>query len=123
MEKRYVAIWFPNLATDWFELRDPALKNNAFVLSAPSHGRMMITAANPHAQKLLIRAGMVLADAKAICPSLQYLDDKPALSGQLLQRIANWCIRFTPIVSLDPLGGLLLDATGCCHLWGSEDAY
>ncbi|OQP38898.1 nucleotidyltransferase [Niastella yeongjuensis] len=123
MEKRYVAIWFPYLATDWFERQHPALKNNAFVLSAPSHGRMMITAANSDAQKLLIREGMVLADARAICPTLQYFDDKPDLTGQLLQRIAEWCIRFTPIVAIDPPGGLILDASGCSHLWGSEEEY
>ncbi|MBO9204224.1 MULTISPECIES: Y-family DNA polymerase [Niastella] len=123
MEKRYVAIWFPHLATDWFEQQRPDLKNNAFVLSAATHGRMVITAANPLAQQLLIREGMALADARAICPSLQYFDDKPGLASQLWQRIAAWCIRFTPTVALDPLGGILLDATGCSHLWGSEEAY
>jgi protein ImuB len=123
MEKRYAAIWFTNLATDWFELRKPELKNVPFVLSAPSHGRMIITAANRLAQQLLINPGMVLADARAICPDLQNFDDKPELTGQLLQRIAEWCIRFTPIVALDPFGGIILDATGCAHLWGSEEAY
>jgi protein ImuB len=123
MEKRYVAIWFPHLATDWFELQKPELKNRAFVLSAPSKGRMVITAANPIAQKLLIREGMVLADARAICPALEYFDEKPGLAQQLLHRIAEWCIRFTPTVAIDPPGGLLLDATGCAHLWGSEESY
>jgi protein ImuB len=123
MEKRYVAIWFPNLATDWFELRKPDLKNVPFVLSAPSHGRMIITAANPLAQQLLINPGMVLADARAICPDLQNIDEKPGLTTQLLQRIAEWCIRFTPIVALDPLGNIILNATGCAHLWGYEEAY
>lgn len=123
MAKRYVAIWFPDLATEWFELRQPELKNNPFVLCAPSHGRMIITAANAKAQELLIRQGMVLADARAICPSLQYFDEKPGLTNQLHQRIAEWCIRFTPTVAIDPLGGILLDATGCAHLWGSEQTY
>ena len=49
--KRFVSIWFPNLATDWFELRKPELKKIAFVLVQPSHGRMIITAANSLAQK------------------------------------------------------------------------
>jgi protein ImuB len=66
---------------------------------------------------------MALADARAICPTLQSFEDKPELTGQLLQRIAEWCIRFTPSVAIDPLGGLILDATGCAHLWGSEETY
>ena len=121
--KRFVSIWFPCLATDWFELRKPELKKMAFVLVTPSHGRMLITAANALARKNGIHKGMVLADAKAVFPSLQYFDDKPHLEMQLWQRIAEWCIRFTPAAAVDPLGGIILDASGCAHLWGSDEAY
>ena len=121
--KRFVSIWFPSLATDWFELRRPELKKIAFVLVQPSHGRMIITAANYLAKKKGIKQGTVLADARAIFPSLQYFDDKPNLVPQLLQRITEWCIRFTPCASVDPPGGIILDATGCSHLWGGDEAY
>jgi protein ImuB len=121
--KRFVSIWFPNLATDWFELRKPELKKIAFVLAQPSHGKMIITTANALAQKKGIKQGMALANARAIFPSLQNFDDKPNLVPQLLQRIAEWCIRFTPCASVDPLGGIILDASGCSHLWGGDEAY
>lgn len=121
--QRFVSIWFPSLATDWFELRKPELKKIAFVLLAPSHGRMIITASNTPAQKKGIKKGMVLADAKALFPPLQHFDDKPNLERQLLERIAEWCIRFTPIASVDPPGGIILNASGCSHLWGSDEAY
>jgi protein ImuB len=123
MAKRFVSIWLPHLATDWFELRKPELKKLPFVLVSPSHGRMIITAANTLARKNGVQKGMVLADARAIFPSLQYFDDKPNLEIQLLQRIAEWCIRFTPCAAVDPLGGIILDASGCSHLWGSDEAY
>jgi protein ImuB len=121
--KRFVSIWFPHLSTDWFELRKPEVKKIAFVLVAPSHGRMIITSANVLAQKKGIKKGMILADARASFPSLQYFDDKPNLEQQLLQRIAEWCIRFTPCASIDPLGGIILDASGCSHLWGGDETY
>src|SRR5215211_7239621 len=123
MAKRFVSIWFPHLATDWFELRKPELKHIPFVLCTSSHGRMIITAANPLAQSKGVNPGMVLADAKAILPSLQKFDNKPNLETQLLQRIAEWCIRFTPVAAVDPSGGIILDATGCAHLWGGDEAY
>ena len=123
MHKRFASIWFPHLTTDWFTRRNPALLNMPFVLTAPSHGRMMVVAANGIAQSKGIYSGMVLADARAIIPSLNVLDDKPGLSDKLLGRFAEWCIRFTPFVSIDPLGGLLLDVTGCSHLWGGDLAY
>jgi protein ImuB len=123
MDRRFVSIWFPHLTTDWFALRETHLRNVPFVLSAPSHGRMVITAANATAQAMGIDAGMVLTDARALVPELQVLDDKPNLSDQLLKRIAEWCIRFTPVVAVDSPNGLFLDATGCSHLWGGDEYY
>ena len=123
MSKRFVSISFPHLSVDWVELRKPELKKIPFVLVTPSHGRMIITASNALARKNGIQKGMVLADAKAVLPSLQNFDDKPTLEIQLLQRIAEWCIRFTPVASVDPLGGIILDATGCTHLWNGDENY
>ncbi len=82
MPKRYISIWFRHLTTDWFTLRRPALGKSPFVLCAPVHGRMMIIAANSIAQSQGIDTGMVLADARAIFPELEVLDDKPDLSNK-----------------------------------------
>ena len=123
MAKRFVSIWLPYLATDWFTRLKPELKKIPFVLSAPSHGRIVITSANPLSQKKGIYPGMALADARAIHSSLQSFNDKPKLQSQLLQRIAEWCIRFTPSAAVDPLGGIILDASGCTHLWGNDESY
>lgn len=118
-----MSIWFPQLATDWFELRQPQLKKTAFVLVGSAHGRMVITAANKLAAEKGISAGMVLADSRAVLPVLQYFDDRPTLVPQLLQRLAEWCIRFTPVAAVDLPDGILLDATGCAHLWGGDAPY
>lgn len=123
MQKRFVSIWFPHLATNWFTAKQPELKNTAFVLKASSHNRIVVTAVSPKAQANGLTVGMALADARAILPSLQVIDDRPNLAGQLLQRIAEWCIRFTPMAAPYPPDAILLDATGCAHLWGSEQAY
>ncbi|RYZ23024.1 MAG: DNA polymerase Y family protein [Chitinophagaceae bacterium] len=123
MGKRFVSIWFPYLATDWHARKQPALKEAPFVLKAPVHNRAVITAACPRATALGIHPGTVLADARALHPGLSALDDKPGLVPQLLERIAEWCIRFTPVAAPDAPAGILLDATGCAHLWGGEEAY
>lgn len=123
MANRYVSIWFRYLSTDWFSLRQPQLKSLPFVLRTPVHGRMIVTAVNAVAQSKGIHIGMTLADARALHPELEIHDDKPELIDKLLARIAQWCIRFTPIVATDPPDGLLLDVTGCTHLWGGDDAY
>ena len=40
----------------------------------------------------------------------------------LFEAIADWCDRYTPLVGLDPPDGLVLDITGCAHLFGGEAA-
>lgn len=123
MVQRFVSIWFRHLATDWFAIRQPALRNVPFVLRASSHGRMIITAANAIAQSKDIDVGMVLADARAIMPDLEVMDDIPDLPARLLKRLAEWCIRYSPVVAVDLLAGLIIDASGCSHLWGGDDKY
>jgi protein ImuB len=123
MAKRFVSIWFRYLATDWFALRQPQLCNTAFVLSAPSRGRIIITGSNAIAEAQGVYKDMALADARAIIPDLQVLDDKPDLADKLLKRIAEWCIRFTPIAAIDPPDGIILDVTGCSHLWSGDEPY
>ena len=134
MERRFVSIWFRHLATDWFTIRQRSvvscngkstanLKDQPFVLRSPSHGRMVISAVNAAAQEKGVETGMVLADARALLPDLKVLDDKPDLSSRLLRRLAEWCIRFTPIAAVDLPDSIMLDATGCSHLWGGDAAY
>jgi len=123
MSARFVSIWFRYLATDWFALRQPALKRQPFVLRKSTHGRMVVAAANQEAALIGIEPGMAMADARAICADLQVHDEQPELPDKLLYRLAEWCIRFTPQVALDLPDGLLFDATGCTHLWGGDLPY
>jgi protein ImuB len=123
MKKRFVSIWFRHLRTDWFSIRQPTLKSLPFVLRTSSHGRMIISATNDVAERKGIEIGMPLADAKAMNQDLEIRDDQPDLSDKLLTRLAEWCIRFTPVAAIDPPDGLLLDVTGCAHLWGDEHSY
>jgi len=123
MAGRFVSIWFPHLATDWFALRRPELQDQPFVLSAPVHGRLIITACSPQAQAFGIGAGMAVADARALETRLHVLNDQPQLVPQLLKRIGERAIRYTPVVSIDLPDGILLDVSGCSHLWGGDLPY
>ena len=123
MQQRFVAIWFRSLKTDWFIRRQPSLGSIPFVLASPDHGRMMITAVDSLAESNGIVKGMVVADARVILPTLKVLDAQPGLEDKLLNRLAEWCIRFTPVVALDLPDGVILDVTGCAHLWGGEELY
>jgi len=123
MQKRFIAIWFRHLLTDWLALRRPELRNVPFVVGIKDHGRLVITASNGLAESEGIMPGMVAADAKALVPSLEIIDDIPGKGDKLLTRLGEWCIRYTPVIALDSPDGLILDISGCAHLWGGEKSY
>ncbi|OYV37193.1 MAG: hypothetical protein B7Z80_13540 [Rhodospirillales bacterium 20-64-7] len=43
------------------------------------------------------------------------------LALDALAPLALWCQRFTPLTAVDPPDGVMLDITGCAHLFGGED--
>ncbi|SEW53779.1 Y-family DNA polymerase [Chitinophaga arvensicola] len=123
MRRRFVSIWYCQLLTDWWIRRQPELRGQPFVLAAPDHGRMIITAASQAAQQQGISAGMSVADARALVATLQVFDNIPGSAVKLLTALGHWCIRYTPVSAIDPPDGLMLDVSGCAHLWGGEVPY
>jgi protein ImuB len=123
MNKRFVSLWFRHLMTDWLTLRRPELKDVPFILVTPTRGRVVITAANLLAEAQDVTVGMAAADAKAIIPDLQVIDDMPGQPAKLLKALGEWCIRYSPLIAIDMPNGLILDISGCTHLWGSEKDY
>lgn len=85
-------------------------------------GAMRIAATCPQAAALGLSAGMPLADARAQVPLLTVLEHDPLADLAWLERLADLCDRFTPLVATDPPDMLLLDITGCAHLFGGEAA-
>src|SRR5690606_18243815 len=94
-----------------------------FVLCTAEHGKMMIKAVSLQARSEGIKAGDVLASARAIIPDLVYFQDDPVSVQKLLSALAEWCLRFTPTVAVDAPDGLLLDISGCTHLRRGERSY
>ncbi len=55
-------------------------------------------------------------------PALVAIPEDAAADARLLDAIAEGCLRYTPLVALDPPDGILLDIGGCAHLFGGEAA-
>ncbi len=77
---------------------------------------------NDAAARLGLRLAMPLADARAMHPGLAVAASDEAADRRLLDAVADWCDRYTPLVGLDAPDGLMLDITGCAHLFGGETA-
>lgn len=123
MAGRYLSIWFRHLLTDRRTLQQPELADKPFVLTEKDHGRLVVTAVNPLAGRYGIKPGYVAADARAMIPGLEVLDDVANQNQKLLKALGLWCLRYTPVVAIDLPDGLMLDIAGCAHLWGGERNY
>jgi len=115
----------PYLSTD--RLKKPGgAKSDEPLAVAESGGHRRLTAINRAAERIGIRAGMSVADALAILPSLRLAPAEPVEEEALLSRLAEWSTNYTPFAAPDGWretiagGGLWLDITGCDHLWGDE---
>ncbi|MFL5765667.1 MAG: Y-family DNA polymerase [Bacteroidia bacterium] len=121
--KRIVAIQFPQLMSERISRRRPELKEIPFAMAMKERGRRVIKAVNSLAYKKDIHVEMVVADCKAILPGLEVLEYDPEEPKKVLYALAEWFIRFAPVVCVDLPDGLLLDVSGCTHLWGGEEKY
>ena len=65
---------------------------------------------------------MGLADARAMHPGLDVVEADADADRRLLEGLADWCDRYTPLVALDGEDALFLDVTGCAALFGGERA-
>lgn len=83
---------------------------------------MRLAAVSEAAARLGLAPGLALADARARVPALAVADHDPQADAALLARIAEDSDRWTPLVAFDPPDGLMLDITGCAHLFGGEAA-
>ena len=122
-QRRYLVLWFPLLPTDRLAREGGAVPDSAPVaMTERRHGAIRLTACNAAAQALGLVPGLTLADARAQVPELVLSEADPGADARWLDRIAASCDRFTPRVAIEPPDALVLDITGCAHLFGGEAA-
>ena len=80
----------------------------------------LLVAVDVAAERLGLCPGLALAQARAMHPTLTAVpEDRPA-DARLLAALADWCQRYTPLIAADAPDGILLDISGCAHLFGNE---
>lgn len=125
-QRRHLALFFPFLPVDRLGRQensagqDDGAADTPLVLVEKVRGAMRIAATCPLAASLGLSPGMALADARAQVPLLKVVDHDPAADLAWLERLADLCDRFTPLVATEAPDALALDITGCAHLFGGE---
>src|SRR5688572_25650980 len=119
--RRILALWLPRLPTDRLTRRKDAPSDAPLVVSLKTGNALHVHALNAAAQRLGLYQGQPLANARAMVQPLAIISADEKADAALLENIADWCDRFTPLVALDAPYGLYLDITGAAHLFGGEE--
>ncbi len=118
-----MSIYLPRFQIDRLKRLGAApSEGTPFAVYAKEANSFVLTAVDAPTEAMGLQAGLPLADARAIKPDLIALEADADADARLLDDIAAWCERFTPVVIIDPPQGLFLDITGCAHLFGGEDS-
>lgn len=99
-----------------------SVKPTPFVLYEKSAHGLVVIAANAPARAARIETGLRLTDAKATLPNILSEEIDRAADMKALTALAGWLVRFSPLVAFDGEDGLVLETTGCDHLFGGEVA-
>jgi len=124
-----LSLWLRRLSTDRIERsRDsflslpPPGRDEALVVYGKRGNAELLVAVDEAAERLGLSTGLALAQARAMHPAVEAIAEDAEADAELLEKIADWCLRYTPLVAIDAPDGLLLDITSCAHLYGGEEA-
>ena len=118
--RRILSVWFPRLGAERLTRRAGAA--GPFAVVAEDGPRQVLAAVSAEAAAAGLVRGQPLREAQALCPDLRSATAQPAAEAAFLRALARWADRFSPLVARDGADGLMLDITGCAHLFGGESA-
>lgn len=140
-DRRLLSLWLPRLSTDRLArgaggphpgtrgTGDAPRDDTAAERGAPSRpfatvsrekGALVLAAVDAIAEARGLAPGLGFAEARAQVPDLAVDAHDPDADAALLERVADLCERYTPLVAVSDGDGLFLDLTGCTHLFGGE---
>ncbi|MGH6797307.1 MAG: Y-family DNA polymerase, partial [Roseiarcus sp.] len=120
--RRFLSLWLPRLATDRARRLGGVDKAAPLVAVARIDNAQRLICVDAQAARLGLNTGLSLPDARARFPALIAVEAEPAEEARLLERLCDWCSRFTPLAALDCADGLMLDISGVAHLFEGEAA-
>lgn len=123
MPRRIIATALPWLAAEHrLRVEGQAGLDRPFAVVETARGTVRLAGVNRPAAQAGLGPGQTLTDARAILPDLLTHPAAPERLAAFRVALARWAERFSPLVGQDVCDALVLDATGCAHLFGGEEA-
>ncbi|WP_235905731.1 Y-family DNA polymerase [Pseudooceanicola pacificus] len=114
-----MSLWFPRLAAEHL-LRAAPGDTRPFAV-VRDHGNMqLLWSLSAAASAAGLKPGQPLRDARAMCPELHTRLRNPQREAAFLTVLRRWAGKYSPWIAETAPESLLIDITGCAHLFGGE---
>ena len=120
-QRRILSLWFPRLSAERCLRRGAGVPGAPFAVVGEERNAQVLVSLSADAEKAGLTRGQPLRDARAMCPALQTKLQNPELDQGFLTVLRRWAGKFSPWVSEEPPESLVIDLTGCAHLFGGEE--
>lgn len=120
--RRILSLWFPRLGAERWCRIEPHLQGQALVTVRTDGNAQTLAGLSLVASRAGLYAGQPLRDAHAVCAGLVTRPALPHREAAFLAALHRWAGKFSPWVASEPPEALVIDLTGCVHLFGSEAA-
>lgn len=120
--RRILSLWFPRLGANRILRQTPHLEATPLAVVDQVGNAQLIASLNAAASAQGLRVGQPVRDAHAMCGELVTRARNPLAEKRFLEVLRRWAGKFSPWVSCEGEAGLVVDLTGCAHLFGGEEA-
>lgn len=121
-KRRILSLWFPRLGAERLIRAARGLHSGPLAVVAEQSNMQVITSLNTEAQAAGLRVGQPVRDAHAMCASLITRPRNAPAEAAFLTALRRWAGKFSPWVAEEAPDGLIVDLSGCAHLFGGEEA-
>ncbi|WP_128254389.1 hypothetical protein [Falsirhodobacter deserti] len=114
---RIISVFLPTWPTDRLRRQDDTPSDRPLIIARRVDNHRVVTAPNEVALTLGLRVGMPVSKAHALVPDLLIEPANPQADAESLGRLGLWVLeRVSPMVAVDPPGGLVIDSAGASSL-------
>ncbi len=120
--RRILSLWFPRLGAERFLRLERGTREGPFAVVDTRGNTQVLVSLSAEAEAEGLSPGQPLRDAQAMCPALVTRLANPIAETAFLAALRRWAGKFSPWVAEEPPAALVIDLTGCAHLFGGEAA-
>ncbi|MGR3455076.1 Y-family DNA polymerase [Pseudooceanicola sp.] len=118
--RRILSVWFPRLGAERLLRAQGSDPGQPFAVVEESGNLQTLHSLSAGASAAGLSRGQPLRDARAMCPDLITRLRNPQREAAFLTVLRRWMGKYSPWVAESPPEALLIDISGCAHLFGGE---